>query len=229
MTERAPIEAAWRAVTSTQAKGDAAGAAEAVAGAVGVGLLQTAGPLALLARQRIVVEAEAAVESLVAALRDREWPGDAELIAQLTATASGAGPGRRPIAVDLDQLADVLGDQRGGYLDLSTGMTWPVELVEDDQLDDVDPDDDPERWLDVPGEGSRDAWRDMADFTDELTDPRVRDDLRAALDGRGAFRRFQRALDRHETYRVHWRVFSTERRAGRARAWLAEEGYEPVL
>lgn len=229
VTERALIEAAWGAVTSTQAKGDAAGAAKAVAGAVGVGLLQTAGPLALLARQRDVVEAEVAVETLIAALSHRNWPGDAELIAQLTAAASGAGTGRQAIAVDLDQLADILGDQRGGYLDLSTGMTWPAELVEDGQVEDVDPEEDPERWLGVLGEGSRDGWRDMADFTDELTDPGVREDLRATLDGKGAFRRFQRALDRHDTYRVHWRVFSTERRTGRARVWLTDEGYEPVL
>ena len=33
---------------------------------------------------------------------------------------------------------------------------------------------------------------------------------------------------RHETYRVHWRVFSTERRSGRARAWLADQGYDAV-
>ena len=68
----------------------------------------------------------------------------------------------------------------------------------------------------------------MADFTAELTDPRVRGDLAAALEGKGAFRRFQAALNRHDTYWVHWRVFSTERRSGRARAWLADQGYDAV-
>ena len=80
----------------------------------------------------------------------------------------------------------------------------------------------------MPGEGSRDAYRDMADFTAELTDQRVRGDLAAALEGKGAFRRFQDALNRHDTYRVRWRVFSTERRSGRARAWLANQGYDAV-
>jgi hypothetical protein len=49
-----------------------------------------------------------------------------------------------------------------------------------------------------------------------------------ALDGKGAFRRFQSALNRHEAYRVHWRVLSYERRTGRARAWLAAQGYDAI-
>jgi hypothetical protein len=49
------------------------------------------------------------------------------------------------------------------------------------------------------------TYRDMAHSTAELTDERVRGDLSAALEGKGAFRRFQEALNRHETYRVHWR------------------------
>jgi len=102
-------------------------------------------------------------------------------------------------------LGDVLNDQRGGYLDLTTGTVWPAELVDDGQVEGLEPfeEADPELWLDVPGEGSRDAYRDMADFTAELTDERVRDDLSAALEGKGAFRRFQDALNRHEAYRVH--------------------------
>lgn len=57
----------------------------------------------------------------------------------------------------------------------------------------------------MPGEGSR----DMADFNAEPTDERVRGDLAAAQEGKGSFPRFQAALNRHETYRVHRRVFST--------------------
>jgi homoserine kinase len=67
--------------------------------------------------------------------------------------------------------------------------------------------------------------REQADggFDREFTN-----NLAAALEGKGAFRRFQCLLNRHETYRVHWRVFSTERRSGRARAWLADQGYDAV-
>ena len=174
MSERAIIEAAWSAVISTVAKGDASGAATAVGGAVAVGLLQTAGPAARLAVHHGVAGSDASTASLIAALRERHWTGDSELIELLTAAATGAGTGRGRLEVDLDGLGDVLGDQRGGYLDLTTGTAWPLELIELGQVDDLDPDDDPDddpdRWLDIPGEGSRDAWRDRADFTRELTD-----------------------------------------------------------
>jgi hypothetical protein len=78
------------------------------------------------------------------------------------------------------------------------------------------------------GKTSRDGYRDTVDFTTDLTDPRVRGDLAAALEGKGALRRFQAALNRHDTYQVHWPVFSTERRSDRARAWLADQGYGAV-
>jgi Uncharacterised protein family (UPF0158) len=77
----------------------------------------------------------------------------------------------------------------------------------------------------VPGEGSRDAYSNTVDLTEKIKDLRGRDDLEAALEGKGAFRRFQAALARHETYRIHWRVFPTERRSGTARAWLVDQGY----
>ena len=222
------IDAAWGAVTSSVVRRDPLAAGAAVPAAVREGLLQTAGPAALLALQSSPAGRE--VEALLDGLRDRGWTGDDVLIELLTAVATGTETGRAQLQVELEMLGDVLNDQRGGYLDLTTGTVWPAELVDDGQVEGLEPfeDADPELWLDVPGEGSRDAYRDMADFTAELTDQRVRGDLAAALEGKGAFRRFQDALNRHEAYRVQWRVYSTERRSGRARAWLADQGYDAV-
>ena len=228
MNQRAVIDAAWGAVSSSVLRGDPAAAAATVPAAVHEGLLQTAGPAALLALQSSPAGRE--VEALLDGLRDRDCPGDDVLIELLNAAAAGTGTGRAQLQVELEMLGDVLNDQRGGYLDLTTGTVWPAELVDDGQVEGLEPfeEADPELWLDVPWEGSRDAYRDMADFTAELTDERVRDDLSAAMEGKGAFRRFQDALNRHETYRVHWRVFSTERHSCRARAWLADQGYDVV-
>ncbi len=192
------------------------------------GLLHAAGEAALLALPSSSTDVE--TEALREALGARGWEGDDVLVSLLTAAATGTVTGRRAITVDLDMLGDVLGDANGGYLDLVTGNAWPIEIVEDGQVEGLDPreDPDPELWLEVPGAGSREAYLDMIDFTAGITDPRVQADLSAALDGRGAFRRFQAALDRHEHYRVHGRVFSAERTSGRARAWLAEEGYDAL-
>jgi hypothetical protein len=228
VSHRAVIEAAWSAVTSSVGRQDAAAAAAAIAPAVREGLLQTAGPAALVAMQSGQPRRE--VEPLLSALHQRAWPGDAVLVELVTATASGAVTGRRRLTVDLDMIGDLLCDEGGGYIDLETGAAWPLEMVELGEVDGLEAfgDPDPELWLDVPGYGSRDAYTDMTDFTADLTDPRVREDLAASLEGKGAFRRFQDALNRHEVYRVHWRVFSAERRTGRARAWLAEQGYDAV-
>ena len=113
---------------------------------------------------------------------------------------------------------------RGLRLQRWTGGHAYANYVDLDSDDDPDPD----RWLDVDSVGSRAAYQDMVDFTASLSDAAARNDLTHALDGRGAFRRFQSTLDRHEQHRVHWRVLSTERRAGRAREWLAEQGYDAI-
>jgi hypothetical protein len=65
----------------------------------------------------------------------------------------------------------------------------------------------------------------MEDFVDTLSDSERRDRLRIALDGRGAFRRFRDVLARVPDDHTRWSTFSDERRRGRARAWLAREGY----
>jgi hypothetical protein len=68
----------------------------------------------------------------------------------------------------------------------------------------------------------------MIDFiaTRSSSDLSVR--LEIAVDGRGAFGRFRRVLDDWPHDRDDWIQFSEERRQGRARAWLASQGYQPA-
>ncbi|MCX5559554.1 hypothetical protein [Streptomyces sp. NBC_00038] len=89
--------------------------------------------------------------------------------------------------------------------------------------------DDPERWLYVPGQGSRAGYRDMELFIDGLGDAVLADRLRIPTGGRGAFRRFKDTLARDERAWRRYHRFCDERQRGRARAWLAEEGYCPSL
>ena len=90
---------------------------------------------------------------------------------------------------------------------------------------DLEGDDDPARWLGVRCEGSRDGFRDMELFVADLTDPDVADRLEASLHGRGAFRRFRDHLSRWPELLDLWYAFSDDRKRGRARAWLSDEGY----
>ena len=134
---RAAIEAAWGALTCSTARRDPAAAAAALPAAVRLGLLQTAGLVAGIADESGA--AGDGVTTLVSALRDRDRPGDDVRIDQLTAVTSGGAPGRVGLQVDLEMFGGVMCDQRGGYLELATGHVWPIELVEDGQVEGLEP------------------------------------------------------------------------------------------
>jgi hypothetical protein len=90
------------------------------------------------------------------------------------------------------------------------------------------PVEDEQRWLWVTSEGSRAGYRDMERFIGSLDDLHVSEQLERALVGRGAFRRFKVRLARWPELSDQWYAFSEDRHRGRARAWLAAEGYTPV-
>lgn len=171
----------------------------------------------------------------VDALHEREWEGDSELIQALRA-ALGTAPVSllRPLPVDLEELTLILeGDPMygGGRIDLVTGAVWSQSALEyateNGELDEDD--DDPDRWLWVHCEGSRAGFGDMVAFIDDLDDTRLAARLRRAISGRGAFRRFKDALAEHDLDLLdRWHAFSNDRQRGRARSWLAVEGWTPV-
>jgi hypothetical protein len=115
----------------------------------------------------------------------------------------------------------------GGRVDLRTGEVWPQPAIEyAEETGDID--DDEERWLWVECEGSREEYRDMELFIAALNDTDQVDRLGIAISGRGAFRRFKDQLSRWPELLERWYAFSEDRQRGRARAWLAGEGYAPA-
>lgn len=76
--------------------------------------------------------------------------------------------------------------------------------------------------------GFRSAYADMEDFINALEDPDRADRLAIAIQGRGAFRRFKDVLSRWPELLEDWYAFNDESYRGRARAWLADEGYTAV-
>jgi hypothetical protein len=189
----------------------------------------------LLAAVRDATEGSTGLaQECVNALRERRWAGDQELAQVLDAVLGyGPTPMLRPLPVDLEELSMILeGDpvQGGGRIDLRTGAVWPQPMIEyAAEAGEIDEDDDdPERWLWVDCEGSHDGYRDMEWFIDDLDDPQLAGRLSRAISGRGAFRRFKHALSERPELMARWLAFSNDRQLGRARSWLATEGYLPT-
>jgi Uncharacterised protein family (UPF0158) len=185
-------------------------------------------------RQQIP-EASGLAGECVAMLRERNWEGDKELAGSLEESL-GTAPTRlrRPLAVDLEELAMVLeGDplECGGRIDLQTGEVWPKSAIEyavETGEEDEDESDDRDRWLWVDCEGSRPGYRDMEWFISDIDHPEIQNRLSIAISGRGAFRRFKDTLSRWPDLMTRWFAFSDDRQRGRARAWLAYQGYAPT-
>lgn len=227
MGDRDAIDAVQRRMQPAAFRADLAGSVAAIPDAIDAGLLQAAVPVAIVALRQDAADG-LDLDPLIDALTARGWDGDDVAVESLHAARSGTPTGRTEIPADLEMLGDVLGQQLGGYLERATGEAWPASVFEDGAFeDDGDPDEDTDRWMYVPGD-SRDAWQDMADFAAHAPDPHIRELLELAIEGRGAFSRFKSALDRHPTYWIDWHVWSSDRAVGRARDWLAAQGYDPL-
>ena len=157
-------------------------------------------------------------------LQARQQLGDRELAAELLAALRGADP-TEGVLVSLDELDAAVSHghddhEPGGYLNLRTGEVIPPFLTDEtmvgeDAAVDVEGDD----WAWVSLDRGPNDWQDMADFTVKIQDERVRTRLADAIEGKGAFSRFRRALP--EEYLDEWLMFRTDRRWGWLRAELA--------
>src|SRR6266699_3238033 len=72
--------------------------------------------------------------------------------------------------------------------------------------------------------GSDEAYADLEDFAEAVSDPRARDLLLRAIAGRGAFRRFKDTLLDFQELREVWFAFHDARMERRVIEWLADQG-----
>ncbi len=75
---------------------------------------------------------------------------------------------------------------------------------------------------------SREQYRWMERFIPMVEEPGLRDQLTAAIDGKGAFRRFKDVLMGFSTERERWFTFRSERLRVFMEAWLAAHGLKAV-
>lgn len=153
----------------------------------------------------------------------------------------------RRLPVDLSELTYAMEQawQTPYHLDLKTGEVftfgfeghgWYLGLVEEAGPEDVEPleeaaramEDEPGRFVWVPPLEAREKYEQMDAFARALKDAGVREDLHRALDGKGAFSRFRRVLDRHADIRQAWFRHKDAWLKDEARWWLEGLGVEPV-
>lgn len=128
-------------------------------------------------------------------------------------------------AIDLASLAEALEDhsaETSRWFDPGTGEVepWIDDLSSEEEGDHpedrglirVDP---------IPSEV---GYGDMEGFIERVREPRARDLLQRAVQGRGAFRRFKDTLFEFPELRAAWFAFHDARYQRRALQWLADEG-----
>lgn len=103
---------------------------------------------------------------------------------------------------------------------------WEREAVlEADQIEESGS----SRYLQLPRFDSRAGYRDMEDFIETVQRERLQTRLRRAIDGRGAFRRFNDELFANPDEEQRWYAFRDARLRQRVLDWLDEEGIEPIM
>jgi hypothetical protein len=83
-------------------------------------------------------------------------------------------------------------------------------------------------YLRVDPVSSREQYRWMERFILMLEDGELRDKLSAAIDGKGAFRRFKDVLMAHAPERERWFAFRSERLRVFMEAWLGAHALRPI-
>lgn len=132
-----------------------------------------------------------------------------------------------------DEIADLL---REGE-DLSDLPDWQREAAEEmepllraqGELPDEEAGDDeidPDRYVAIPKRESHEAYEDMADFAETVTNAHLRDLLEVALGGKGAFRRFKDVLLGYPAERERWFEFEERRQREAIEEWAREEDVE---
>jgi predicted nucleotidyltransferase len=127
--------------------------------------------------------------------------------------------------LDLSDLCMALEDnspEHSWWFDPETGEAELWSEYTGDELGLGHPDDRGLRYIEPIG--SREAYGDMEDFVERVRDPRARDLLARAIEGRGAFRRFKDALLEFPELRAAWFAFHDARMERRALEWLAATG-----
>jgi len=133
---------------------------------------------------------------------------------------------------DLEELRTVLDDESAtSPADLAAALedsglpAWQIETVLEAYQVEAGSG---ERYLGVPPVDSRQAYRDMEAFIATVPNATLRERLRRAIQGRGAFRQFKNVLNERPQEEQRWFAFRDGRTQQRMLEWLEAEGIEAM-
>ncbi|HEY4158741.1 MAG TPA: UPF0158 family protein, partial [Polyangiaceae bacterium] len=142
----------------------------------------------------------------------------------------GGAQTMRDLPVDWEALEDAFENNAPevhSYLHLTTGeVLRVVDGIADPEMHSRIASD--TTYLRVEPVSSREQYRWMERFIPMVDDLELRDQLGAAIDGKGAFRRFKDVLMSYATERERWFAFRSERLRVFMEAWLSAHGLKPV-
>jgi Uncharacterised protein family (UPF0158)/Nucleotidyltransferase domain len=127
-------------------------------------------------------------------------------------------------SVDLGDIANALEDhswEHTWWLDPESGE---VVFWSDYSREQGEPDPESRGLIGIDPIPSHEGYGDMEDFIALVRDPRARELLARAIEGRGAFRRFKDTLLEFRELREAWFRFHDARMERRALEWLTDEG-----
>lgn len=125
--------------------------------------------------------------------------------------------------------------------DIEEGLPEDIEYIEFDSEPEI-PDwmldeievlcevilDDKDRYVRIPERDSHSAYSTMHEFINTLNDENLKERLRSALSGKGAFRRFKDVLLEYPKERKKWHAFNAKAMRKEITQWLKTLGIMPV-
>ncbi len=139
---------------------------------------------------------------------------------------------------------DILSDECVAYLNRETGELFAIFgdfNPDEDDLDNPEVDEDTPEWQKEDSAKRREVlnddkwialpasfvheWEIMKEFSEEISDERVREDLLQSIRGSGAFRRFKVAVDQHQL-RDEWFAFKNACILATVEGWLRSQDIE---
>ena len=133
---------------------------------------------------------------------------------------------KKTLKIDLDELCSAMENssyEHEYYLDLDNGeILFLSEYMDDEEnrklKDQIEEDFD--RYERIPKAESHEGYEDMVDFIATVKDEHLTELLEVAINGKGAFRRFQDVLLNYPEERERWFQFKDDRTQERALEWL---------